>query len=104
MSSEAPAAALKTRLIEKGNAPADGRLPMVVIDQVLAIAGEDLQVALERASERKRPVDLRRTARAIAAAQRMTAGEGEHLARVPVHGDQLASPHEVLDVRIVVVG
>src|SRR5436305_1743590 len=94
----------RTRLVEEGNTDADGRLPMVVIDQVLAVAGKDLQVALERAGERKCPVDLRRAARAIAPAQRVTAGEGEHLAGVPVHGHQLAASDEVLDVRIVVVG
>lgn len=77
---------------------------MVVVLEVLAIAMEGLDVALEGSGEGKGPFEKGGAAGVLAEAQGVAGGEGEAVAAGAADEDDLAAADEVLDVGVLVVG
>src|SRR5688572_18042005 len=91
-----------TALIKKRNTDAHGGLPVIVVDEILAVTREDLDVPVHRSGNRKRPVELCPAVGARARPQRVAPRQRQHMAAGAVHHPELAAPSEVLDVRVVV--
>src|SRR3569623_1814018 len=73
------------------------RRVVVVVDQTLAVALEQLHVAAQVAGQREAPAESRRAVAAAAAAERMAQHHAELLSVPLAHDQYLAEPHVIAD-------
>src|SRR3546814_15697368 len=85
--------------LRQRSADANGVLVDVVVDQVFALAAEQLHVALQRADQREMPIELN----GGAVADTTVAGEcGELVFTTVVNREQVAVAHVIGDARVVI--
>src|SRR6056297_1634467 len=90
----------RRRLLDQGHAQTDRGLAMVVVDQGLAVAGENLQIGFQVADQRIVPVELQRAA---IFARRPAGGQTQVVLVLLPLDPHIAMAQKIVDIRVVVV-